>query len=165
MPVQFLPKGRVISKAFPARQPIHQDHYLAFGPDDWLYLNQGAESNTGCSSYGNITRCAILRLRSDGSQLQIFARGQTLASLCSLRSLPLNALSLLAWQCLLARSPRCYSLPEIAGMLVHALTPERLPQAYARDARHPAGSDCLICTAGIRNSVGEHLISNNDGLG
>lgn len=75
--LQTLPKGVVITKAFPPDQKLHREHYIGFGPDGWLYLNQGAESNLGpCSRWNNVTRCTIMRLRPDGSDLQVFGRGE-----------------------------------------------------------------------------------------
>ena len=77
VPAQALPKGVVVSDAFPPEQPLHTQHYLAIGPDGWLYLNQGAEGNLGpCSKWNSVRRCTITRLRPDGTQLQTYARGE-----------------------------------------------------------------------------------------
>ncbi|KAK9794915.1 hypothetical protein WJX73_005685 [Symbiochloris irregularis] len=67
----------VISTAFPWNQTIHQDHHLAFGPDGWLYLPQGAESNTGpCAPVSSVlTHCTLNRMRPDGSDLQAYGTG------------------------------------------------------------------------------------------
>ena len=70
--------GRVISTAFPPGQVIHPDHFIAFGPDGWLYVPQGSESNTGpCAVYSaNLTRCTINRMQPDGTSLEEYARGR-----------------------------------------------------------------------------------------
>ena len=68
----------VISAVFPWSQPIHQDHHLAFGPDGWLYMPQGAESNTGpCAPVSNVLqRCTVDRMHPDGSGLEAYATGE-----------------------------------------------------------------------------------------
>lgn len=67
----------LVSSAFPDAQPIHPDHFIAFGPDGWLYVPQGSETNTGpCADFdGNLTRCTINRMRPDGSDLETYASG------------------------------------------------------------------------------------------
>ena len=75
----FAGKRTVISAGvLPWDQPIHQDHYLAFGPDGWLHLPQGALTNTDCTPLSNtLGRCALLRMRPDGSGLETYARGES----------------------------------------------------------------------------------------
>ena len=66
------PKPHVVSAAFPSDQH-HGWKYIAFGPDDWLYIPVGVPCNV-CERtderYGT-----IMRMRPDGGELEIFARG------------------------------------------------------------------------------------------
>jgi len=66
------PKAVVIRADLP-RDTHHGWRFIAFGPDGWLYVPVGAPCNI-CepdpARYAN-----ILRMKPDGSQLQVFARG------------------------------------------------------------------------------------------
>ena len=59
-----------------ANQSDHQVHFMAVSPDERLYLNQGAPSNTGpCPAYGKINLCSIVSMKLDGSDLHTYAYG------------------------------------------------------------------------------------------
>ena len=51
----------------------HGWRYIGFGSDGWLYVGSGAPCNI-CTPPGELF-AAILRLRPDGSDMQVFARG------------------------------------------------------------------------------------------
>ena len=66
------PKPVVVTSAFP-RETHHGWKFIAFGPDGWLYVPVGAPCNScepDADRYAN-----IMRLRTDGSGLETFARG------------------------------------------------------------------------------------------
>ena len=63
-----------------APQNDHALHYTKFGPDGYLYANQGAPSNTGpCGVYSAggaaINECSIIRMLPDGSDVSTYAFG------------------------------------------------------------------------------------------
>ena len=56
--------------------PIDGGHYtrtLGFGPDGWLYVSVGSSCNVCVET--NPWRAAMLRMRADGSQAEVFASG------------------------------------------------------------------------------------------
>ena len=55
------------------RETHHGWKFIAFGPDGWLYVPVGAPCNV-CEPKTD-RHAAILRMKPDGSQLQVFARG------------------------------------------------------------------------------------------
>lgn len=61
----------VVNDTFPSDRP-HGWKYLAFGPDGWLYLQVGAPCNI-CDRPAPYA--SILRMKPDGSGLEVFARG------------------------------------------------------------------------------------------
>ncbi len=66
------PKPVIVSNAFPNDQH-HGWKYIAFGPDDWLYVPVGVPCNVCARTdtrYGT-----IMRMQPDGSHLEIFAQG------------------------------------------------------------------------------------------
>ncbi|MGH7673185.1 MAG: PQQ-dependent sugar dehydrogenase [Gemmatimonadales bacterium] len=65
------PKPVVITNRLP-QEGLHGWRYIAFGPDGRLYVGSGAPCNT-CDP-GELF-ASILRLRPDGSGLEVFARG------------------------------------------------------------------------------------------
>lgn len=70
--LQGPPKPVVITDRLP-REGHHGWRYIAFGPDGWLYVGSGAPCNV-CDPPGELF-AALLRIRSDGRDLQVFARG------------------------------------------------------------------------------------------
>lgn len=66
------PKPHVVNASFPADER-HGWKYIAFGPDGMLYVPVGAPCNV-CES-SDPRYASIMRMRPDGSQLEIFARG------------------------------------------------------------------------------------------
>ena len=66
------PKPVVVTDRLP-REGHHGWRYIGFGPDGWLYVGSGAPCNI-CDPPGE-RFAAILRLRPDGSALQVFAHG------------------------------------------------------------------------------------------
>ena len=66
------PKPAVVTDRFP-RDTHHGWKYIAFGPDGWLYVPVGAPCNI-CEP--DPDRYALIsRIRSDGSDYQVYARG------------------------------------------------------------------------------------------
>lgn len=66
------PQAVVVSDSFPSN-PHHGWKFIRFGPDGYLYIPVGAPCNT-CEE--NDPRYAsIMRMRPDGTRLEIFARG------------------------------------------------------------------------------------------
>ncbi|KAK9803128.1 hypothetical protein WJX73_008615 [Symbiochloris irregularis] len=73
---QAFPSGTVIAEDWNPIQDDHQYHFIGVGPDGYLYVPQGAPSNTGpCNAYQNITQCAINRMDLDGSNQLTLATG------------------------------------------------------------------------------------------
>jgi glucose/arabinose dehydrogenase len=70
--LQRPPKPVVITDRLP-REGHHGWRYIAFGPDGWLYVGSGAPCNV-CDPPAELF-AALLRIRSDGRDLQVFARG------------------------------------------------------------------------------------------
>ncbi len=66
------PKPVVVSDKLP-REMHHGWKYIAFGPDGWLYVPVGAPCNV-CEADPN-RYANIMRMKPDGSQLEVFARG------------------------------------------------------------------------------------------
>ncbi len=66
------PDPVVIFDGYP-REKSHGWKFIRFGPDGWLYVPVGAPCNV-CESRDSIF-ATITRLRPDGSQMEIFARG------------------------------------------------------------------------------------------
>jgi glucose/arabinose dehydrogenase len=66
------PEPVVVNATFPS-ETHHGWKFIAFGPDDRLYVPVGAPCN-GCESKDE-RFASILRMRPDGSQLEVFARG------------------------------------------------------------------------------------------
>jgi glucose/arabinose dehydrogenase len=66
------PRPVVITDRLP-REGHHGWRYARFGPDGWLYVGSGAPCNI-CDPPGDLF-ATILRMRPDGSDLQVFARG------------------------------------------------------------------------------------------
>jgi glucose/arabinose dehydrogenase len=66
------PKPVVVTDRLP-REGHHGWRYVGFGPDGWLYVGSGAPCNI-CNPPGDLFS-GILRLRPDGSDLEVFARG------------------------------------------------------------------------------------------
>ena len=65
------PAPRVVTRLYP-KDKHHGRKFIAFGPDGWLYVPQGAPCNV-CDEgdpYGTITRLSV-----DGTRREIFARG------------------------------------------------------------------------------------------
>ncbi|HKC41395.1 MAG TPA: PQQ-dependent sugar dehydrogenase [Gemmatimonadales bacterium] len=66
------PKPVVVTDRLP-REGHHGWRYIGFGPDGWLYVGSGAPCNI-CDPPGELF-AALLRVRPDGSDLQVFAHG------------------------------------------------------------------------------------------
>jgi len=66
------PKPVVVTDPLP-REGHHGWRYIGFGPDGWLYVGSGAPCNV-CDPPGELF-AALLRLRPDGSDVQVFAHG------------------------------------------------------------------------------------------
>ncbi len=66
------PAPEVVYETFPTGAE-HQWKYLAFGPDGWLYVSVGAPCNA-CEP-GDERYATIIRMRPDGSDLEVYARG------------------------------------------------------------------------------------------
>ena len=66
------PDPIVVSNRFP-RDQHHGWKYIAFGPDGWLYVPVGAPCNVCVRT--DPRYAAIMRLKPDGSRLEIFASG------------------------------------------------------------------------------------------
>lgn len=66
------PQPVVITDRLP-REEHHGWRYIGFGPDGWLYVASGAPCNI-CNPPGELF-ATILRLRPNGTGLQVFARG------------------------------------------------------------------------------------------
>jgi glucose/arabinose dehydrogenase len=66
------PKPVVVTDRLP-REEHHGWRYIGFGPDGWLYVGSGAPCNI-CDPPGELF-AALLRVRPDGSDLQVFAHG------------------------------------------------------------------------------------------
>ena len=66
------PKPVVVTDKLP-REMHHGWKYIAFGPDGWLYVPVGAPCNV-CEADPN-RYASIMRMKPDGSQLEVFARG------------------------------------------------------------------------------------------
>jgi glucose/arabinose dehydrogenase len=65
------PKPVVVNQDFP-KDRSHGWKYMAFGPDGWLYVPVGAPCNI-CDP--GDPYASIMRMKPDGSSLQVFARG------------------------------------------------------------------------------------------
>jgi glucose/arabinose dehydrogenase len=65
------PKSVVVSDKFP-KDNSHGWKFIRFSPDDWLYVPVGAPCNI-CDA--GDPYASIMRMKADGSQLQVFARG------------------------------------------------------------------------------------------
>ena len=70
--LQRPPKPVVVTDRLP-REGHHGWRYIRFGPDGWLYVGSGAPCNV-CDPPGELF-AALLRVRPDGSDLQVFAHG------------------------------------------------------------------------------------------
>jgi glucose/arabinose dehydrogenase len=66
------PEPVIVTSRLP-REGHHGWRYIRFGPDGWLYVGSGAPCNV-CDPPGELF-AALLRLRPDGSDLQVFAHG------------------------------------------------------------------------------------------
>jgi glucose/arabinose dehydrogenase len=66
------PKPVIVTDKLP-REGHHGWKYIAFGPDGWLYVPVGAPCNV-CEADPN-RYAAIFRMKPDGSQMEVFARG------------------------------------------------------------------------------------------
>ena len=66
------PAPVVITDGLP-REGWHGWRYIRFGPDGWLYVGSGAPCNVCEPADGRFA--AILRMRPDGSGMEVFARG------------------------------------------------------------------------------------------
>ena len=66
------PKPVVVTARLP-REGHHGWRYVGFGPDGWLYVGSGAPCNI-CNPPGE-RFASLLRLRADGSDLEVFAHG------------------------------------------------------------------------------------------
>lgn len=66
------PKPVVVTDKLP-RETHHGWKTIAFGPDGWLYVPVGAPCNV-CEADPN-RYAAIMRMKPDGSQMEVFARG------------------------------------------------------------------------------------------
>jgi glucose/arabinose dehydrogenase len=67
------PKAPVVLREDLPRERHHGWKYIAFGPDGWLYVPVGAPCNICESSDPRFA--SILRLKPDGSEVEIFAHG------------------------------------------------------------------------------------------
>jgi len=65
------PKPAVINSSLP-EQYDHENRFIGFGPDGWLYIGVGAPCNI-CEPKDPFA--TIMRMHSDGSGLEVFARG------------------------------------------------------------------------------------------
>ena len=70
--LQAPPKPIVVFDKLP-RDGHHGWKFIAFGPDDWLYVPVGAPCNV-CEAVPN-RYASIMRMKPDGSQLEVFAHG------------------------------------------------------------------------------------------
>lgn len=66
------PAPVVINDSLP-RKTHHGQKYIRFGPDGWLYVPIGAPCN--CCKQADDRFATICRMKEDGSQFEIFARG------------------------------------------------------------------------------------------
>ena len=62
----------VVRDSLPNPSAGHMWKFIAFGPDDWLYMSVGAPCNV-CLSPPMVS--TILRMKPDGSHLEVFAEG------------------------------------------------------------------------------------------
>ncbi|MXS84669.1 sorbosone dehydrogenase family protein [Nitrosomonas sp. HPC101] len=63
---------RIITADYP-KETYHGWRYIAFGPDDWLYISVGSPCNI-CEN--NLDRFALIsRIKPDGTNYEVFARG------------------------------------------------------------------------------------------
>ena len=67
------PEPAVVNDKLPT-EAHHGWKYLAFGPDGWLYVPVGAPCNV-CERPDDERFATILRMKADGSALEVFARG------------------------------------------------------------------------------------------
>ena len=67
------PEPAVVNDKLPT-EAHHGWKYLAFGPDGWLYVPVGAPCNV-CERTDDERFGTILRMKADGSGLEVFARG------------------------------------------------------------------------------------------
>jgi glucose/arabinose dehydrogenase len=68
------PKPVLVSDSFPT-EPHHGWKYIAFGPDDKLYVPVGAPCNICDSSERDKRFSSITRMNADGSGFEVFAHG------------------------------------------------------------------------------------------
>ena len=66
------PAPAVVTDRLP-REALHGWRYIGFGPDGWLYVASGAPCNV-CEA-SDARSATILRMRADGSEQEIYARG------------------------------------------------------------------------------------------
>ncbi|MEM1244658.1 MAG: PQQ-dependent sugar dehydrogenase [Pseudomonadota bacterium] len=68
------PKSIIINKQLPNKR-WHGYRYIKFGPDNWLYVGIGMPCNTCNYRNSNPKFGTIMRMREDGKDLQIYAKG------------------------------------------------------------------------------------------
>lgn len=68
------PRPKVVNDTFP-HDRSHGWKFMKFGPDGWLYVPVGAPGNIGDWSEKDPRYASIMRMKPDGSGLEVFAHG------------------------------------------------------------------------------------------